>query len=70
MAASKYRQHADLLTYKHPRTMIEAFGCDVDNAVAIERYKPKGLIEGVLDVLTALAIAAGLAWLLVLHLSS
>lgn len=29
----------DLLTYRHPRTAAEAFGCDVDSAYAVEHYR-------------------------------
>ena len=29
----------DLLTYRHPRTMLEAFGMDAQGACAITRYR-------------------------------
>ena len=29
----------DPLTYRHPRTLVQAFGCDASTAVAIHRYK-------------------------------
>lgn len=34
-------RHFDLLTYRYPRTSIEAFGCNAEEAVAIHRPKKK-----------------------------
>ena len=31
----------DPYTYRHPRTLIDAFGCDASSACAIIRYKRK-----------------------------
>ena len=31
----------DPYTYKHPRTLIDAFGCDASSACAIIKYKYK-----------------------------
>ena len=31
----------DPYTYKHPRTLIDAFGCDASSACSIIRYKRK-----------------------------
>ena len=32
-------RHFDPLTYRYPRTSIEAFGCNAEEAVAIHRIK-------------------------------
>lgn len=49
----------DMLTYRHPRTLVQAFGCDAKSAVAITRYR-RPLGERVADYLTVVVIAAGL----------
>lgn len=57
-------RHYDPLTYKHPRTTIEAFGCDAKRARAGWKYInwTQIVIDGVsvlvlAGVLTALALA-------------
>ena len=51
----------DPLTYRHPRTLIEAFGCDADSANPIEGpYRSEW--EGLAAVLFAIAIGLMLAW--------
>lgn len=47
----------DMLTYRHPRTLVQAFGTDAQSAVAIERHK-RPLSARVADVLSAAALAA------------
>lgn len=32
-------RHRDPLTYRHPRTLIDAFGCDASSAVAGWHYR-------------------------------
>lgn len=47
----------DALTYRFPRTLVQAFGTDARSAVAIERHR-RPLSARVADVLTAVALAA------------
>lgn len=49
----------DALTYRFPRTLVQAFGCDAHSAVAITRHK-RPLSERVADVLLAVLIAGGI----------
>lgn len=44
----------DSLTYRHPRTLIEAFGCDASNAYPIERcvHPRRKLVKLVASVAT------------------
>ena len=37
-------RHHDTLTYRYPRTEIEAFGCDNTSAYAITRYKKRQIM--------------------------
>ena len=32
------RKPADMLTYRHPRTALEAFGCNADSANPLQHY--------------------------------
>lgn len=48
-----------MLTYRYPRTLVDAFGCDARSAQAIHRYK-RPLAERVADYITAVVIAGGL----------
>lgn len=43
-ATNKRYRHHDMLTYKHPRNTIEAFGTDASNAYAGVRYKNRQLM--------------------------
>lgn len=51
-----------MLTYRHPRTLVQAFGTDARSAVAIERYR-RPVSSTVADYLTAVALASGLVLL-------
>lgn len=54
-------QPRDLLTYRHPRSLLEAFGCDAQTAYAIEGpYRSD--MEGLFGVLLAVVIGLLLAW--------
>ena len=50
----------DPLTYRYPRTSIQAFGCDASSAQAIYRYK-RPLSMLVAGFITRLLIAGGIA---------
>ena len=47
----------DTLTYRFPRTLVQAFGTDARSAVAIERHR-RPLSARVADWMTAAALAA------------
>lgn len=49
----------DMLTYRHPRTLVQAFGTDARSAVAIERHK-RPLSERVADYILVVLIAVGI----------
>lgn len=47
--------HRDQLTYRYPRTLIEAFGCDADTAVALHGpYRRPPEFRGLLGVVAVL----------------
>ena len=48
----------DRLTYRYPRTLLEAFGCDANTAVAVHGpYKKPSDSTVVLSVIAALVLA-------------
>lgn len=49
----------DTLTYRFPRTLVQAFGTDAQSAVAIERHK-RPLADRVADWMLAVLIAVGI----------
>lgn len=49
----------DTLTYRFPRTLVQAFGTDARSAVAIERHK-RPLADRVADWMLACVIAGGI----------
>lgn len=52
----------DPLTYKYPRTLVEAFGCDAQSANPIEGpFKSEW--EGLTDVLITLAVIVIFSWI-------
>lgn len=63
----------DPLTYRHPRTAIEAFGCDARQSAAVERFRPalhRRIVFALLDVLLVCSIGVGIAALLFFGASS
>ena len=56
----------DLLTYRHPRTTLEAFGCDASNACAVEHhmFRTQLAVRWVLRF-TTMACLLGVVWGLV-----
>lgn len=62
---SRYRHHY-IDIYKHPRTLLEAFGCDSRTAYPIQRFKSA---TGPLDKLVAVGIGCAFAALLFFQLS-
>ena len=55
-------KHRDHLTYRDPRTSIQAFGCDANSARAIYHYK-RPLSHLVAKFITMLAISGALTML-------
>lgn len=37
-------RHHDTLTYRFPRTTIDAFGCDAESACAVVRYRKRQIM--------------------------
>ena len=56
-------------THRHPRTLVEAFGCYGDHACPVIKYQ-RPLQERVADVLLAVVIGIGIAALLFFGASS
>ena len=55
----------DPLTYRHPRTGIEAFGCDADEAVACRRANDPTTLGSMLNYAGAVCLAAATAALVI-----
>jgi len=63
-ASDTAHRHHHVDVYRHPRTVLKAFGLDANTANPIQRYKPTRL-----DKLAAIAIGIGFAALLFFQLS-